>query len=133
MKYWLVKSEPNTWSWKDHLNASQQTAEWDGVRNHQAKRNLAMMKMGDKAFFCHSGKQKAVVGIVKVVKEYYPDHTDPTETFGMVDFKVVKSIEEPVTLADIKAQVQLKHLTLVNIHVCRSNRLRRHPRRLFSR
>ena len=114
MKYWFVKSGPNTWPWRDPLKPPQQTAEWDEVCKYHGKRNLAMMRMDDKAFFYHSGKEKAVVGIVQVAKEYSPGYTDPTETFGMVDFKVVKSIEEPVMLADIKAQVQLKRMTLVS-------------------
>lgn len=114
MKYWFVKSGPNTWPWRDPLKPPQQTAEWDEVCNYHGKRNLAMMRMDDKAFFYHSGKEKAVVGIVQVVKEYSPGHTDLTETFGMVDFQVVKFIEEPVMLADIKVQVQLKRMTLVS-------------------
>ena len=111
MAYWLVKSEPNTWSWQDHVKAG--TAEWDGVRNHQAKRNLQAMKVGDRAFFYHSGKDKAIVGMVKVVKPYYPDPTDKSGQFGMVDFKVEQTFNEPVTLAQVKAESRLKDMTLV--------------------
>ena len=111
MKYWLVKSEPNTWSWDEHVREG--TAEWDGVRNHQAKQNLQAMAKGDKAFFYHSGKDKAVVGIVKVVKTYYPDPTDASGQFGMVDFQVVRPLKKSITLSEIKAERRLKDLTLV--------------------
>ena len=73
MKYWLVKSEPNAWSWDEHVKAG--TAEWDGVRSHQACNNMKAMKIGDRAFFYHSIKEKQVVGILEVTKEYYPDPT----------------------------------------------------------
>ena len=111
MAFWLVKSEPNTWSWDDHVQAG--AAEWDGVRNHQAKQNLMAMKRGDKAFFYHSGKDKQIVGIVKVVKEYYPDHTDQTGQFGMVDFKIDRPLRTPVTLAQIKADKRLADIMLI--------------------
>jgi len=111
MQYWLVKSEPNTWSWEDHLKKG--VEHWDGVRNYQASNNMKAMKIGDLAFFYHSVKEKRIVGIVEVVKEYYPDHTDPKERFGMVDFKAVKSVKNPVTLADIKATDALKDMALV--------------------
>lgn len=111
MQYWLVKSEPNTWSWEDHLKKG--VEHWDGVRNYQASNNMKAMKIGDLAFFYHSVKEKRIVGIVEVVKEYYPDHTDPKERFGMVDFKAVESVKNPVTLADIKATDALKDMALV--------------------
>ena len=87
MKYWLVKSEPNAWSWDEHVAAG--IAEWDGVRSHQACNNMKAMKIGDRAFFYHSIKEKQVVGILEVSKEYYPDPTDKSERFGMVDFKAL--------------------------------------------
>lgn len=111
MQYWLVKSEPNTWSWEDHVK--KKVEHWDGVRNYQASNNMKAMKIGDLAFFYHSVKEKQIVGIVEVVKEYYPDHTDPKGRFGMVDFKAVKPIENPVTLADIKAEPSLQAMALV--------------------
>jgi len=111
MKYWLVKSEPGAWSWDDHVKAS--VTHWDGVRNHQASANMKEMKIGDRAFFYHSVKEKQIVGIVEVVKEYYPDHTDKSGRFGMVDFKAVKPVGKPVSLADIKATPQLQDMALV--------------------
>ena len=111
MKYWLVKSEPNAWSWDEHVAAG--IAEWDGVRSHQACNNMKAMKIGDRAFFYHSIKEKQVVGILEVAKEYYPDPTDKSERFGMVDFKALKAVESPVTLADIKATPELEAMALV--------------------
>ena len=111
MKYWLVKSEPGAWSWDDHVKAG--TAEWDGVRSHQACNNMKAMKIGDRAFFYHSIKEKQVVGILEVSKEYYPDPTDKSERFGMVDFKALKSVGKPVTLADIKGTPELEGMWLV--------------------
>ncbi len=109
--YWLVKSEPGTWSWDDHVRAG--VAEWDGVRNHQANNNMKAMKIGDRAFFYHSVDEKRVVGIVEVVREWYLDPSDASGRFGMVDFKALKPVEQPVTLADIKAEPRLQNLALV--------------------
>jgi len=111
MAYWLVKSEPSTYSW-DQLVKEGRTF-WSGVRNFQASNNLKAMKNGDRTFFYHSGEDKAVVGIAEVVKEYYPDHTDATGEFGMVDVKAVSALKTPVTLAQIKAEPKLKDLLLV--------------------
>lgn len=111
MAYWLMKSEPNTWSWRDHVEAK--TAEWDGVRNYQAANNMKAMKIGDECFFYHSGGERQIVGIMKVVREYYPDHTDETGRFGMVDVKSVKEFSTPVTLKAIKAEPMLEELPLV--------------------
>ncbi|HSR71796.1 MAG TPA: EVE domain-containing protein [Kiloniellales bacterium] len=111
MAYWLMKSEPETWSWDDQLRDG--TTHWDGVRNHQAANNLKAMKRGDKAFFYHSGAERRIVGIVEIVKEYYPDPTDPSGRFGMVDVKAVKSLEKPVTLREIKAEPRLSELPLI--------------------
>lgn len=113
MAYWLVKSEPGTWSWDDMVKAKQ--TEWDGVRNHQAKLNLKAMRKGDRVFFYHSGDEKAVVGIVEVVKEAYPDDSDPTGTFVMVDVKAVAPMPKPVTLAAIKADGRFKDFGLVKL------------------
>ena len=111
MAYWLVKSEPSAWSWDDQVRDG--TTHWDGVRNHQASNNMKAMKIGDQAFFYHSVNEKSIVGIVEVVKEYYPDHTDASGRFGMVDFKAVKPFNRPVTLAEIKAEPSLAELLLV--------------------
>jgi len=111
MAYWLVKSEPSTWSWDDHMNKG--VDHWDGVRNYQASNNMKAMKMGDLAFFYHSVNEKKIVGIVEVVKEYYPDHTDPSSRFGMVNFKAIKPLKIPVTLAQIKEEPRLQNLALI--------------------
>lgn len=111
MAYWLIKSEPGTWSWDDQV--SKGVEHWDGVRNHQASNNMKAMKAGDLCFFYHSVNEKRIVGIVEVVTEYYPDHTDKTGRFGMVDVKAVKPLPHPVTLADIKAHPDLQEMALV--------------------
>ena len=113
MKYWLIKTEPGTWSWDDQLNAKNQTEHWDGVRNYQASNNMKAMKIGDRAFFYHSVKEKTIVGIVEVIELYQPDPTDPSGRFGMVRVKAVKSMVQPVTLADIKADERLQDMALV--------------------
>jgi predicted RNA-binding protein with PUA-like domain len=111
MAYWLVKSEPSSYSWEQMLKDGRTF--WSGVRNFQASSNLKKMKSGDRAFFYHSGEQKAVVGTVEIVKEYYPDHTDETGKFGMVDVKAGTPLKTPVTLAAIKAEPKLKGLPLI--------------------
>lgn len=111
MAYWLVKQEPSAWSWDDHVKAG--TTEWNGVRNHQASNNLKAMKNGDRALMYHSVKEKQVVGILEVVKEYYPDPSDKTGRFGMVDFKALHPVKTPVTLEQIKAEPRLSQLALV--------------------
>jgi predicted RNA-binding protein with PUA-like domain len=111
MAYWLMKSEPFKYSW-DQLVADGRT-HWDGVRNYQASNNMKAMKRGDRAFFYHSNEGLAVVGIMEVVKEYYPDHTDPSGRFGMVDVKPVIPLKTPVTLAQIKADPRLADIPLV--------------------
>ena len=113
MNYWLVKSEPGTWSWQDQLDAGDDGTFWNGVRNYQASNNLKEMKIGDQCFFYHSVTEKQIVGIVEVIKEYYPDPSDAKGRFGMVDVKAVKSLPNPVTLADIKAEPRLENLALV--------------------
>ena len=111
MQYWLFKSEPGAWSWKDQVEAD--TAEWDGVRNYQANNNMKEMNKGDRGFFYHSVNEKQIVGVVEVVKEHYPDSTDKSGRFGMVDVKALFTVKKPVTLADIKAEPQLADLALV--------------------
>jgi predicted RNA-binding protein with PUA-like domain len=111
MAYWLVKSEPGAWSWDDQVKAK--VAEWDGIRNYQADNNMKAMKKGDKAFFYHSIDEKQIVGLLEVVKEHYPDNTDASGRFGMVDFKAIKAMTEPVTLAQVKAEPALQEMALV--------------------
>ena len=112
MAYWLFKSEPGTWGWDDQVKKS--VEHWDGVRNYQANNNMKAMKKGDKGFFYHSVNEKRIVGIVEVVREHYPDHTDETGRFSMVDIKTLKPVETPVTLAEIKANPKLEKMVLVN-------------------
>lgn len=111
MAYWLMKTEPGTWSWDDQVRDG--TAEWDGVRNYQASNNMKAMRVGDRAFFYHSVNEKRVVGIVEIVREYYPDPTDASGRFGMVDVKALKPMNKPVSLADIKAEPKLQDLALI--------------------
>lgn len=111
MAHWLIKSEPSTWSWDQHLKAGADA--WTGVRNHQAKQHLMAMTPGDRALYYHSGEDKAVVGISEVVKAAYPDPTDASGAFVAVDFKAVWPLARPVTLAEIKADPALKDMVLV--------------------
>jgi predicted RNA-binding protein with PUA-like domain len=111
MAYWLVKSEPGTWSWEDQKRAMHEP--WNGVRNYQATNNMKAMKVGDLAYFYHSGMERQIVGIVKIVREYYPDPTDTTGRFGMVDVECVESLKHPVSLAVVKEDPSLVHLALV--------------------
>jgi predicted RNA-binding protein with PUA-like domain len=114
MAYWLYKSEPGTWSWDDQKREGDKGTHWDGVRNHQANNNMKAMKIGDLGFFYHSVNEKRIVGVVTVIKEHYPDHTDESGRFGMVDLAYVADMPTPVTLADIKANPQLEAMVLVN-------------------
>jgi predicted RNA-binding protein with PUA-like domain len=111
MNYWLFKSEPETWSWDDQVKKG--TERWNGVRNHQANNNMKAMKVGDRGFFYHSGEERQIVGIVEVVKEHYPDPTDSSGKFGMVDVKAVEAVPRPVTLAQIKESGRFEDLLLV--------------------
>jgi predicted RNA-binding protein with PUA-like domain len=111
MKYWLMKSEPETWGWEAQVKKG--TESWNGVRNYQAANNMKTMKKGDLAFFYHSVKEKQIVGIVEIVKEYYPDPTDETGRFGMVDVKARGPLPRPVTLAAIKTHPKLKNMPLI--------------------
>ena len=112
MAYWLFKTEPGAWSWDDQVKTG--TEHWDGVRNYQANNNMKAMKVGDQVFFYHSVNEKQVVGIVEIVREHYPDHTDDSQRFGMVDIKTVMPVKTPVTLADCKSNPKLEKMTLVN-------------------
>jgi|TARA_B100002003_G_C13766110_1_gene380354 predicted RNA-binding protein with PUA-like domain len=111
MNYWLLKSEPSTWSWDDQSKVKKEM--WDGVRNYQARNNLMKMKKGDLCFFYHSVNEKKIVGIVEVVKEHYPDPTDKTNKFVVVDIKTKKKLKNSVSLKQIKSQKKLSHLALI--------------------
>ena len=91
MAYWLFKSEPETWSWDDQVKKGKAGQEWDGVRNFTARNNMRAMKMGDRGFFYHSGDDKAVVGIVEVVREAHPDSTDSEGRWECVDIAAVRA------------------------------------------
>jgi predicted RNA-binding protein with PUA-like domain len=113
MAYWLLKTEPETFSWDDQLKRGAKGEPWSGVRNFMARRHLKEMKKGELAFFYHTGDEKRIVGIVETIKESYPDPTDPKGVFVMVDVKAVKPFPKPVTLADVKAEPRLKEMALV--------------------
>ena len=113
MNYWLFKSEPSNWSWKNQLNTGNKGEGWDGVRNYQASNNMKRMKLGDLGFFYHSVTEKQIVGIVEVIKEYYPDPTDDTKRFGMVKVKALKSMPLPVSLEKIKSNKKLSNFQMI--------------------
>jgi predicted RNA-binding protein with PUA-like domain len=114
MAHWLYKSEPVTWSWDQQVAAGAAGTHWNGVRNHVAKKNLQAMEVGEFGFFYHSNEGKAVVGIVEVIRPYYPDDSDPTGRFGMVDLRAVAALPRPVTLEAIKAEPRLGAMVLAN-------------------
>ena len=103
MAYWLVKSEPSSWSWDQQVAKGAKGEAWTGVRNFTARQNLVKMKKGDRAFFYHSNEGKEIVGIAEIIKEAYPDPTDKTGKFVCVDIKADKPLKTPVTMAAIKA------------------------------
>jgi len=111
MNYWLVKSEPDAWSWDDQVKAK--TTFWNGVRNYMAANFMRAMKIGDRAFFYHSNEGKEIVGVVEITKEFYPDPKDETGKFGMVDVTAVEKLPTPVTLVQIKADPALSNMVLV--------------------
>ena len=110
-KYWLIKSEPSTWSWEDQVQSKIDM--WDGVRNYQARNNLMKMKKGDHCFFYHSVNEKSVIGIVEVHKEHYPDPTDNSKRFVAIDVKALKKLKYPVTLDRIKKNKKLQQISLI--------------------
>ena len=109
MAHWLIKSEPSSWSWDDQVKAGARGTEWNGVRNHLAKKHL-----GERAFFYHSVDEKSIVGIVEIIGEFRPDPTDKTGKFGLVDVKAVKALPHPVTLEMCKAEKKLAGMVLLN-------------------
>ncbi len=113
MAYWLVKSEPNVFGWDQHAACG--TEPWTGVRNHAAKLNLMAMRLGDRAFFYHSNIGRAVVGVVEVVREAYPDPTAESGPWVSVDLRAVAPLPRPVTLAAIKAHPALADMPLLRL------------------
>ena len=114
MAYWLMKSEPDAWSWDMQVKKGAKGEAWSGVRNHQAKLNLMKMKKGDRAFFYHSNVGKQIVGIVEVMREHYPDPSAKKgDPWVVVDVKAVQPMPKPVTLAAIKAEPKLKEMALL--------------------
>lgn len=111
MAYWLVKSEPDTWSWDQHVKKGADA--WTGVRNFQAKAHLKAMKKGDQVFFYHSGEGKEIVGVSEVAKEAYPDKTAKEGDWICVDLKAVGPLKTPVTLAAIKGDKKFADMVLV--------------------
>ena len=111
--YWLLKSEPNVWSIEQQKKAGDKGAEWDGVRNHQAAKNLKSMEKGDRCFFYHSNIGKEIVGIVEVIKEAYLDKSDQSGRFVAVKVKFIMKLNKPITLENIKKNKELSHLSLI--------------------
>lgn len=114
MAFWLFKSEPNTWSWDDQVAKGDAGEDWDGVRNYQARNNMRAMQVGERGFFYHSLKEKAIVGIVEVIAPAHPDSTTDDERWECVDIKAVRPLPRPVTLEMCKADARLKDMVLVN-------------------
>ncbi|HEY3402281.1 MAG TPA: EVE domain-containing protein [Ohtaekwangia sp.] len=111
MNYWLVKTEPETYSWDDLVRDKKTT--WDGVRNFQARSNIKAMKKGDVVFIYHTGEVKAIIGTAKVAKEHFPDPADAE--WYVVDLTPDKKLKKPVTLAQIKADKRLVNMVLVKV------------------
>lgn len=111
MTYWLLKSEPDEYSW-DHLVRDGRGG-WDGVRNHMAANNLRAMKKGERGFFYHTGQERRIVGVLEITREHYPDPSDPAGKFVMVDVAPVAAVGRPVTLAEVKADKRFADFTLV--------------------
>jgi predicted RNA-binding protein with PUA-like domain len=113
MAHWLLKTEPETFSWDDQLKKGAKGEPWTGVRNFTARGHLKNMKKGERAFFYHTGDEKQIVGIVEVIREWYRDPTDAKEVFVAVDVKVVEPLPKPVTLAAIRGEPKLADMALV--------------------
>jgi predicted RNA-binding protein with PUA-like domain len=113
MSYWLLKTEPETFSWNDQVKRGAKGEPWTGVRNYIARGHLKGMRKGDRAFFYHTGNEKQIVGVVEVIREAYPDPTDSGGQFVAVDVVAVEPLAKPVTLAAVKAAPRLKDMALV--------------------
>ena len=114
MQYWLFKSEPNTWSWDQQVGRGDAGEEWDGVRNYQARNNMRAMEIGDRGFFYHSMKEKAIVGVVEVIAKAHPDSTTDDPRWECVDIKAVGPVKTPITLEMCKNDPRLSEMVLVN-------------------
>ena len=112
MAYWLLKTEPEEFSWDDQVKRGAKGEPWSGVRNFKARSNLKAMKKGEQALFYHTGDEKQVVGIVEIIREAYPDKTDEKGVFVCVDTRAVKPFAKFVTLAEVKADPKLKSMVL---------------------
>ena len=113
MRYWLMKSEPEVFGWNDLVAKGDAGEEWDGVRNYQARNNMREMALGDRAFFYHSQKDKAVVGICEVIALSHPDSTTDDPRWDCVDVRALTPFAKPVTLAQVKAEPELAEMALV--------------------
>ena len=113
MNYWLVKSEPSSWSWDQQVAKGAKGEAWTGVRNHTAKQNLMKMRKGDRAFFYHSNEGKEIVGIVEIIREHYPDPSDASGKFVCVDLKADQPLKTPVTLVAVKTDKRLAEMALL--------------------
>ena len=113
MQYWLLKTEPEEWSWKQQVKSGNKGAEWNGIRNYQAAKNLRDMKIGDKCFFYHTGKTKSIVGIVKVIKKAFLDKSDKTRKFVSVKVRVLYPLKREVYLREIKKNRDFRDFFLV--------------------
>lgn len=113
MRYWLFKSEPSTWSWEDQVAKGEAGEEWDGVRNYQARNFMREMKLGDRGFFYHSQKEKAVVGVIEICAEVHPDSKADDPRWECVDIKAIEKLPTPVTLDEIKGDPALSEMALL--------------------
>jgi len=113
MAHWLLKSEPGDWSWAEQVAKGRDGTEWTGIRNFSAQNHLRAMKKGEQAFFYHTGKERAIVGIVRVIAEAHPDSTD--SAWRAVDVAAVRALPTPVSLDRIKANPRLARMALVRI------------------
>ena len=113
MAHWLFKSEPVKWSWDQQVAAGSEGTFWNGVRNHLAKQNMMKMQLGETGFFYHSNEGKEIVGIVEVIRQFYPDPSDETGKFGMVDIRAVRPLRRAISLAEIKQTPDLAQMSLL--------------------
>ena len=113
MNFWLLKTEPEDWSWQQQVESGNKGIEWNGVRNFQAAKNLRSMKIGDKCFFYHTGKVKSIVGIVQIIREAFPDKTDKKKKFVSVIVKALYPLKREVSLQEIKKNKDFRDFPLV--------------------
>ena len=113
MKYWLIKTEPEEWSWQQQVKSGNKGAEWNGVRNFQAAKNLRDMKTGDKCFFYHTGKSKSIIGVAVIIKEAFLDKSDKTRKFVSVIVQALYPLKREVSLKEIKKNKDFRDFSLV--------------------